>query len=232
MMSLIIESNDESKREAFALQYIYQQGIDPLDILRIDKDTFEKKSAKKENTSIGIEGIRTAYSTLFLKPVKSPLKAVLIINAQLLTHEAQNALLKVLEEPPQSTQFILTVDTIEALLPTIHSRCKIEHISVTRTLYTEEREELKTLFSSIKHMAILDALQLAEALSKNKNESIHLLEKMLLYAHEELISSDSIASITSDAKLIRSLQETHLLLKTTNVNIRLALESLFLSMLP
>ena len=52
-------------------------------------------------------------------------KVILIHNAESLTLNAANALLKILEEPPENSYLILTTNSISALLPTIISRCLI-----------------------------------------------------------------------------------------------------------
>jgi DNA polymerase-3 subunit delta' len=52
-------------------------------------------------------------------------KVCVIKNAENMIHEAANALLKVLEEPPANAHFILTVNNINSLLPTIISRCRV-----------------------------------------------------------------------------------------------------------
>jgi len=72
---------------------------------------------------VGIEDVRELIGKLDRKPFNSPLKAALILEAQNLTIEAQNALLKTLEEPPENTRIILTAPTVESLLSTIGSRC-------------------------------------------------------------------------------------------------------------
>ena len=72
---------------------------------------------------VGIEEVRELIGKLDRKPLNSPLKAALILEAQNLTVEAQNALLKTLEEPPENTKIILTAPTVESLLSTIGSRC-------------------------------------------------------------------------------------------------------------
>lgn len=59
-------------------------------------------------------------------------RAVLIIDSQLMNEEAQNALLKALEEPPDDTIFILTALSGKSVLPTIASRCeKIDILPVS-----------------------------------------------------------------------------------------------------
>jgi len=74
----------------------------------------------EKQSSITIDQIRNLYSQ-----TKTGRKQMIIIdNAQLMGKEAQNAFLKLLEEPPENTLFILTVTSPEALLQTIRSRAQ------------------------------------------------------------------------------------------------------------
>ena len=79
-----------------------------------------------ENASISIESIRSIEQFLSLKvPGTQQLRRVIIIEqAERLTIEAQNALLKNLEEPPADTMIILTASHVGGLLPTIRSRAQ------------------------------------------------------------------------------------------------------------
>ena len=72
----------------------------------------------------GIGEVRSLNTQITRRPFDSPYQTVVIIEAQNLTFEAQNALLKNLEEPPSSVRFILTASTTESLLSTISSRCQ------------------------------------------------------------------------------------------------------------
>lgn len=76
--------------------------------------------------AIGIETVRQLDRFTSLKvPGKSPYdRAIIIDSAHLMTIEAQNALLKLLEEPPQGTVLILTVNDERGVLPTIRSRAQ------------------------------------------------------------------------------------------------------------
>ncbi len=58
------------------------------------------------------------------RPVEGRYKVVIMTDAHLLRVEAANALLKLIEEPPPQTVFMLTTDRVERLLPTILSRCR------------------------------------------------------------------------------------------------------------
>ncbi|HUY85251.1 MAG TPA: hypothetical protein VMU97_01920 [Candidatus Dormibacteraeota bacterium] len=83
----------------------------------------------EEGKAIGIETVREVERFLSLKVPGAGKQAhnrpVIIENAHLLSTEAQNALLKTLEEPPAGTFIILTAASEQALLPTIRSRAQL-----------------------------------------------------------------------------------------------------------
>jgi len=73
---------------------------------------------------IKISQIRELYDFIKVKPHEAKMRMVLIEEADTMNKEASNALLKILEEPPKSTFFVLTAEKIDTLLPTILSRCR------------------------------------------------------------------------------------------------------------
>ena len=74
--------------------------------------------------TISVDDIRTQVGdTVMTKPYQGPYKVYIIDHAELMTQQAQNALLKTLEEPPEYVVFLLLTENAEALLPTINSRC-------------------------------------------------------------------------------------------------------------
>ncbi|PIZ63727.1 hypothetical protein COY17_00320 [Candidatus Saccharibacteria bacterium CG_4_10_14_0_2_um_filter_52_9] len=101
-------------------------------------------SVEPDKKLIAIEAVRQLEKFLALKvPGQSGHdRAIIIEDAHLLSHEAQNALLKTLEEPPKGTILILTASHEQALLPTIRSRA--QSITVNRPA----REALETHFAS------------------------------------------------------------------------------------
>jgi DNA polymerase III, gamma/tau subunits len=78
---------------------------------------------KPEKTEIKVDQIRAVRDFVYIKPALSPKKVVVIYNADAMNPCAQNALLKVLEEPPLDTHFILVSHNLNSILPTIKSRC-------------------------------------------------------------------------------------------------------------
>lgn len=74
--------------------------------------------------SIGIDEIRTQLNqSIHIKPYSSPYKIYIIPDADLLTEQAQNALLKTIEEPPAYAVIFLLAENPEQLLQTVRSRC-------------------------------------------------------------------------------------------------------------
>ena len=76
--------------------------------------------------TIGVEDIRTQINAdISVKPYSSPRKIYIMNEGELMTVQAQNALLKTLEEPPEYAVILILTTQIEALLPTILSRCVV-----------------------------------------------------------------------------------------------------------
>ncbi len=76
------------------------------------------------NLSIGIADVRAVTSQLAYAPVEGRQRVIIFREAELMNEQAQNALLKSLEEPPDHTLIILTTNRPEALLSTVRSRCR------------------------------------------------------------------------------------------------------------
>lgn len=78
---------------------------------------------RTEKKSIGVDEVREqVLETVDLKPYRGACKIYIIENADTMTVQAQNALLKTLEEPPAYARFLLLAERAEAFLPTVLSR--------------------------------------------------------------------------------------------------------------
>ncbi len=76
-----------------------------------------------EKKNVPVDLVRNARADIFVQPNEAARKVYLFPRAQDMRAEAQNALLKILEEPPAYGVFILLTDNAEKLLPTVRSRC-------------------------------------------------------------------------------------------------------------
>ena len=92
--------------------------------------------------SIKIGQIRDLQRQLSLKPYSGKYKTAIILEAHLMTIQAQNALLKTLEEPSGNAILILTSPSEYLLLPTIVSRCQIKRFYQPIPAITELSENL------------------------------------------------------------------------------------------
>ncbi|HSX36217.1 MAG TPA: AAA family ATPase [Patescibacteria group bacterium] len=118
------------------------------------------KRIAADGQSISIDAIRELQRFLQLKTIGTSTyrRAVIVEHAQALTQEAQNAFLKLLEEPPADTLLILTVHNPRALLPTILSRTQVI------TAHTPTKEQLQPLLAGVEPMAASQAYFLSGGL--------------------------------------------------------------------
>ena len=96
--------------------------------------------------SMGVETVRDIKKSLFFMPNDGDRKVYIIDDAQKMTVQAQNALLKFIEEPPASVLFFIVADKKESLLPTVVSRTRIislapsDNADIRRFLMSESKK--------------------------------------------------------------------------------------------
>lgn len=104
-----------------------EEELRPLsDMLVVSPDSpspvLPSKTSEGKAGSIGIDAVRELKQFLQEKPFISPRRTAIVENAGAMTDQAQNALLKIAEEPPASGLLILTLTNPELLMPTLVSR--------------------------------------------------------------------------------------------------------------
>jgi replication-associated recombination protein RarA len=120
----VVLSGPEGSGKEFAAQHIALHLLGLTDRTSLQKYPYWLP-IYPDGSTIGIEAIRSVQNDLRLSLPKGMRRVVSIIDAHTMTTEAQNALLKTLEEPPSQTFIVLTTDKADALLPTIRSRLQI-----------------------------------------------------------------------------------------------------------
>lgn len=99
-----------------------------------------------KKASMGVETVRDIKKSLFFMPNDGERKVYIIDDAQKMTVQAQNALLKFIEEPPASVLFFIVADKKESLLPTVVSRTRIislapsDNADIRRFLMSESKK--------------------------------------------------------------------------------------------
>lgn len=162
--------------------------------------------SSNENSSIKIEKIRDLQKDIIVKP-HSNYKIYLIDEADKLTEQAQNALLKTLEEPPSYIVFILITSNKEKILDTIKSRCELIKFSAISPRdmktyfenmnFNEEKIDIAISFSKGSIKKALEFLN--EQTNKNEISFYDLREKTKEYI-DILFEKDlfNISSIIDD----------------------------------
>jgi len=144
-----------------------------------------------------IENIRQIKNFLSQKPFQSPGKIILISHAQNLAPDAQNTLLKNLEDPGPNNYFILTTPKISSLIPTIISRCLIIRLG------PQPKHQNKFQFDLPKNNK--EAIDLSDQLSVNKENILPTLLQQLNHYHQSIIGSPSKKYSQTINKLIISI---------------------------
>jgi hypothetical protein len=150
--------------------------------------------------------------------------------ASVLTVEAQNALLKTLEEPPEEALLLLGAKSESDLLPTILSRCQIIHLPTVSTYPTPGVGYVHTVNKDMERLLSSTKQERFEYIEKLK-ERKEFLQAMLVFFRTELHAPRQCLG-GYDYKVVNFLRE---LLQaeewaTQNVNIRAILEYLMLVM--
>lgn len=187
--SIIISSNSKEYVEKKLSEIKALNISSTQDLLIID--------VEQEKSSIGIIKMLELKKWVNIKPFSGKNKIAIIYHAHLLTTEAQNSILKLLEEPNLSTLVILICNNYQKLLPTIISRCQLFE------------DLFKTLEDSIStdeffKLDLLDKFEYIEKFEKseNKKDLIENFLKMLLNYFRDLLLKTKNRSIIEKIKLI------------------------------
>lgn len=156
---------------------------------------------KPDGNSIKIAQIRELQSDIIVKPHKK-YKIYIIDKSEKMTIEAQNALLKTLEEPPEYAIIILIANNKESLLPTIRSRCEIikftpiPFMEIKKYLTNEGIDENRAnLLASFSRGSMKKALELAQS-----NDFYEMKESVQGYI-ETIMSKDLVEILDIPGKM-------------------------------
>ena len=176
-----------------------------------------------EKTSITIKQIQDLTIPLAISP-RLP-RIIWIEEANLLTVPAQNALLKMLEEPPELTTFYLTCTSKSSLLPTINSRAKII------TLGSTDSPEDPTILADLKNiMAMTPGDRLANIAKRDRAESILWLTQIEQALRGVMQNQNlSLTSYKTMAKIADSAISAHIEL-SANCSVALVTQNFYLTL--
>ncbi len=139
-----------------------QSNIHP-DIITVRRLTDDKGKQKRE---ISIDQIRQVIGDAYVLPNEAERKVYIIEEAETMNIAAQNAALKLLEEPPRGVIFLLCTSNPEQLLPTVRSRCAELNRNVGQREKDEDAAKLASAY--IKAVASGDRAKLLRWCTENE----------------------------------------------------------------
>lgn len=184
------------------------------------------KSLKKDHPDLlyfdsdqklGVAEAKKIREFLSLKPYSSSSRAVVLESAHKLTIEAQNSLLKTLEEPPLNSLIILGVEKKTQLLPTIVSRCQIENLE--STVINEKSKDYSKDIENLINSSFDQRFEYIEKLEEKEK----FLESLVLYF------KDKFSGDKTNLEYIKQLMNAQMWARE-NVSLRFILEYLMLEM--
>ena len=182
-----------------------------------------------EKNSIGIEEVKEFQKTMMFKPFEEDIQVGIIMEAEKLTVQAQNALLKTLEETSEYSIYILCVDNERNLLPTIRSRGKViyspKELSSLNVIAENKNQD-------ILDMDLLEQFNIVEKYSKDKISSLELIDDIESVFKQKLeldIKNGNIDSSKRNMGFLKIIQNSREKI-SANCNRRLTLESMMVQL--
>jgi len=219
--SYCIVSQDRQTRTDFISEFLKNLGVHTLDVWEVTDDT------------ITIAQVRELKSFLARKPFASPLKAGVIL-ADGLTPEAQQAILKTLEEPPTQSVVILSVGQLDQLLPTIVSRTTVKTLIGPQVAFKPDSEQLQ-FWQKLLPGKIGERLLLTNQLAKDRAAIALWLKSQIEFWRWELtatyLTGSSVFKLPplSLVLILKNLSQS-LVLINQNLSLKLVLDHLFLEL--
>ena len=137
-----------------------------------------------DGKTLKIEQVRNLQARIVEKPITSRRKVYVIDDADLMSEESQNCLLKTLEEPPEYAVIILIVSNESRILPTIKSRCVIIKF---QPLTSKEIKQVKPELSDDLIQLLEGSLQNAENIEQKKEQYVQLLNLVNVLENKQLV---------------------------------------------
>jgi len=162
-------------------------------------------TGKQDDKSIvSVDQIRELKKDVYIVPNESEQKAYIVNDADAMNVNAQNAFLRILEEPPAHAVFILCTENPATLLPTVRSRCIeiksqsniLDKTNIPTNTNTESKinepeeqnEELKNLIDEFLSALSGNKIKLTECMFKLEKLDRHTFSQFLSHTREHIIN--------------------------------------------
>lgn len=224
--SVLIFGSTKNERENKIVEIINGEVNKDFEKLKdiYDKADIKIIERKDDEATIGIGQTREGAKFLQQKPFAYQKNFLVILDAEKMTIQAQNSLLKTLEEPPTYSLIILSSKTRNSLLETVVSRCRL--IPAKKDAECEFIENSNSLDKVLK-MSLGKRLEFSADIAKEEKETIlELLDCWIEEGRASLLKKPGEQNRATNVKRIMEIKKD---LENSNVNQRVSLEALVLS---
>lgn len=188
-------------------------------------DIIHLASPKQEKvSSLQIGDIRQLKQTLTRNPFTLPLQLGIIWQAETLTISAQQALLKLLEEPGEKTKLFLITNQLNSLLPTILSRCQV--IRLNEVMMSQPEIDVVAVLSELSSMSSYARMARIEQESKDRDQALQWLKKLIIAAEATFAQSPhQLQSVPHIGTILMNIQMSYNDI-LSNLNLKLTMDRL------
>ncbi len=146
------------------------RGLHP-DVICVEPASGSKRPVFK------VDQIRDVSADAYIMPTEAQRKVYVLRQADTMNPAAQNALLKLLEEPPRSASFVLAVERAESLLPTVRSRCEVIRCNTEADALPAEAVQAAEAYLAL--LALGDAVGLLRFSREHERDDADAIQSLL-----------------------------------------------------
>ena len=165
-----------------------------------------------EHAELSVDVIRGVRTDAFIRPNEAARKVFVLLEAQAMSEQAQNALLKILEEPPAYVVFILLCPSSTGFLPTVLSRATVFSLGeVERETDKDElaaaKEAARAFAVSLASFEDMETVKAAAAFEKDQRllrDAMPIIQEILGQALRVKCSAPEETEFAEEARLIAS----------------------------
>lgn len=151
-------------------------------------DIYETDGKTKKSDAFTVDSVREIRTNAFIVPNEANAKIYILKNGQNMNEQAQNALLKILEEPPHYVYFIILTSQKSKMLDTVLSRVSVYSLAASSGSITdEEREYVKEFVTAILSPNELKLMEHTSKYIKNNRMAGRILELLSAVCRDALV---------------------------------------------
>ncbi|MBI2404711.1 hypothetical protein HYV22_00855 [Candidatus Gottesmanbacteria bacterium] len=215
MHAFLIIGGTLEKRKEWVSKTLNEMHVSSFDCVKL---------AHEEGKQMGVTDVRSFTKHLTLIPTQGKFLAGIIEDAHLLTTEAQNAILKTLEEPGPKAILLLETINPELLLPTITSRCQVISLGTAEQYTSDDLFQCFKTLEQLREAGIGERIKMIDTIAPDRDTAKTWIELALAATRQSLLSLTNLKQTTS---LLRRLLLAQKQL-AANVTPKLVLDSIFL----